>query len=159
VSTDPQPTTSPPSPARAPTACACELYRVVSSDPLRRPQRPKSTQAPPARECEAPRESVSEDLTAGSFAIATIVARAEACVTATLSPRKVDRRDGAPRPYRFTDTFAFSSSNQFWTRIISVAGLGFAVSFIAIKNRRPSGEMSQVLIGAMPEGLVSLNNR
>jgi len=36
----------------------------------------------------------------------------------------------------------FSSSNQFWTRIISVTGSGFLSSSFIIRNRWPSREMS-----------------
>jgi hypothetical protein len=40
----------------------------------------------------------------------------------SLSLKKVDWRDGGPCAYRFTGTFAFSSSNQFSMRAMWVAG-------------------------------------
>ena len=43
-------------------------------------------------------------------------------------------------------TSRLSSSSQFWTRISSVTGRGFLSSIFATRNRRPSGEMSQVRV-------------
>lgn len=40
-----------------------------------------------------------------------------------------------------------SSSNQFWTRINSVRGWGFAPSALTIRNARPSGHRSQFRTG------------
>jgi hypothetical protein len=43
-----------------------------------------------------------------------------------------------------------SSSNQFWTRIISVTGWGFASARFVIRNPRPSGHRSHPRMGSAP---------
>ena len=59
----------------------------------------------------------------------------------------VSRRRERRRYFPPVGTSRLSSSNQFWTRIISVTGWGFLSSSLTIRNRRPSAEMSHSRIG------------